>query len=115
VPSRFIFACCALQLLVLTYKRFFRGLKGAAVLDRQNDILQTDKRCLVRTRTGYLALAPTLTNPGDRVFLVEGSRAPFILRKVSDESWKLVGDCYVYNLMGGEAWDQARCVRVWIE
>ena len=115
VPSRFIFTCCTLQLLVLSYKRFFLGLKGAAVLDRQDDILQTDKRCLVRTRTGHLALAPALTKPGDRVFLVEGSRAPFILRKGGDERWKLVGDCHVYNLMSGEAWDETRCVRVWIE
>ncbi|KAK3376272.1 heterokaryon incompatibility protein-domain-containing protein, partial [Lasiosphaeria ovina] len=114
MPSSFVFVCCALRLLELSYRLFFLGLNHVAVLDRLSDILQMDERCLVRTRTGYLALAPTLTNPGDRVFVLEGSRAPLVLRRGSSARWKLVGDCQAQGLMNGEAWDEASCIRVWI-
>ncbi|KAE8152350.1 hypothetical protein BDV25DRAFT_137923 [Aspergillus avenaceus] len=88
-------------------------------------------RCLFRTERGYLGLGPETIEPGDEVWLVAGSRTPFILRKLDESKSKknarrlvnsirnsfrkqpsgsqdsvrrnFVGESYVHGIMNGEA------------
>ena len=65
-------------------------------------------RRLFRTTKGYVGLGPFTAQAGDRVWLIGGTRVPFLLRKetreVSDvEAWRLVGEAYIHGIMNGEA------------
>lgn len=67
-------------------------------------------RSIFRTRSGKLVVGPVAAKVGDQVVVLKGGRVPFVLRKVaadSDErkagSHQLVGECYCYGLMNGEA------------
>jgi hypothetical protein len=76
----------------------------------------TRNRKFFVTRTGYLGLGPCGTSPGDEVYLISGSKVPFVLRKVEDLEtvspendsssypvYRVIGDCYVHGIMDGEA------------
>lgn len=42
---------------------------------------------------------------GDKVFLLEGGRVPYILHPVGTKhKYRIIGDTYVHGIMGGEAW-----------
>jgi hypothetical protein len=56
-------------------------------------------RRMLETTSGYLCLAPQETEIGDYVFLLGGGLSYYILRKLSgDDTYALVGDCYVHGL-----------------
>lgn len=67
------------------------------------------KRCLFRTRAGRLGLGPQSVRPGDAVWLVAGSRTPYLLRKKEQveeeprERLGFLGEAYVHGVMYGEA------------
>lgn len=67
------------------------------------------KRCLFRTRAGRLGLGPQSVRPGDGVWLVAGSRTPYLLRKKEQgegearERLGFLGEAYVHGVMYGEA------------
>lgn len=67
------------------------------------------KRCLFRTRAGRLGLGPQSVKPGDGVWLVAGSRTPYLLRKKEQgegearERLGFLGEAYVHGVMYGEA------------
>ena len=61
-------------------------------------------RRLAWTRQGYLALVPAETQPGATVSYLKGGRLPFLLRSQGD-SWKMIGPCYVHEMMGGELYN----------
>ncbi|KAH7086800.1 heterokaryon incompatibility protein-domain-containing protein [Paraphoma chrysanthemicola] len=61
-------------------------------------------RALFVTQKGYIGLAPWNARVGDAVYVLKGGKTPFILRRKSvGEEFSLVGECYVYGIMGGEA------------
>ncbi|CAG8947767.1 unnamed protein product [Penicillium salamii] len=66
-------------------------------------------RRLLWTEREYLGLAPPGAKKGDHVVVLEGSRVPFILRKVDGGFWKVIGECYVHGIMYGEAFDAQKC------
>jgi hypothetical protein len=68
-----------------------------------------------RTRKGYVALAPPLTEVGDSAMLVKESRVPLILRRKTSTTWELIGGANIPGLMNGEQWDEAKCETVTIE
>ena len=39
----------------------------------------------------------------DIVCIFYNARQPFVLRKLEDNSFKLIGECYVHGIMHGEA------------
>jgi hypothetical protein len=71
------------------------------------------------TRNNYLELSPNALQVGDEAYVINGSKVPFVLRKSDhpspnrqsgDESqmmlfsiFRLVGDCYVHNIMYEDA------------
>jgi hypothetical protein len=60
-------------------------------------------RSLVTTSTGHIGLVPDDTRVGDRVCILLGCNSSFILRALSDDSWLVVGACYIHSLANGEA------------
>ncbi|KAI4132568.1 MAG: hypothetical protein LQ338_000667 [Usnochroma carphineum] len=66
------------------------------------------RRRLAKTKMGYLGLVPPEADVGDKVFILEGGKTPYVLRQ-KDEYWQLVGECYVHGIMYGEAYDESLC------
>ncbi|KAJ4293099.1 hypothetical protein N0V90_008381 [Kalmusia sp. IMI 367209] len=71
-------------------------------------------RRMVRTQKGYLALAPRSARVGDWIGVFKGGKMPLVVRK-KGEHWILLGESYVHGIMKGEAWDEAKCERMWFE
>ena len=55
-----------------------------------------------RSKQGYLGWVPRHAWEGDRICAFYGSRYPFVIRPYGD-GWRLIGACYMYGLMEGEA------------
>jgi hypothetical protein len=81
------------------------------------------RRMLV-CQKGYIGLGPKHTEVGDVVYVVRGSRVPYILRPVEHENrsdtFKFIGECYVHGIMNGEAIhgyseDQKRSMSEWLQ
>lgn len=55
-----------------------------------------------------MGLAPLHTSPGDVVAILHGSKTPVILRRLADNEYLLIGQCYLEGVMYGEAvtWKQ---------
>jgi hypothetical protein len=71
--------------------RYIRGLRWAAM-----------HRRLFSTGDGHFGLGPRAAREGDRLIILSASRMPMIMRKLRSE-WRVVGPCYVYGIMRGEA------------
>jgi hypothetical protein len=80
------------------------GENGSAQFRSYSNVVlnQTLYRCLITTRDRYLGLAPLTVDEGDMIFLLRGADVPFILRKVTEDEFQLVGQCYVHGIMNGE-------------
>lgn len=63
----------------------------------------TKSRRLGSTVGGYIGLFPEHSKTGDGIFVLSGCHVPFVLRPRGDKKFKLVGECYVHGIMGGEA------------
>ncbi|KAF7901749.1 uncharacterized protein EAF01_007048 [Botrytis porri] len=56
------------------------------------------------TRNGFFGLFPRYVEEGDIVYVMDGCNVPYLLREVDGEGrFRLVGECYVFGIMDGEA------------
>jgi hypothetical protein len=56
------------------------------------------------TEQGMLGLGPRTMKEGDIIAVLFGGSVPFVLRPVKEgRHWRLVGDCYVHDIMDGQA------------
>ena len=71
--------------------------------DRFFDRCRRDRygHSLFITSTRMLVLGPENMLPGDVAVVLHGSTIPFVLRPTSDGLWRLVGECYVYDVNEG--------------
>ena len=61
-------------------------------------------RAMFITRRGYSGLAPWNAQEGDLVCILKGGKTPFLLRlSPAGSVYQVVGEAYVYGIMGGEA------------
>ena len=60
-------------------------------------------KLLMRLSNARLGLWPAIARPGDGVWILPGSRVPFLLRKVEPGRLQYIGDVYVQSIMNGEA------------
>jgi hypothetical protein len=74
-------------------------------------------RALIKTKREYFGLAPMSVESGDLVCILYGCSVPVILRKMdplldeaisvpdddSSDLYQIIGDCYLHNMMDGEA------------
>lgn len=59
-------------------------------------------RSLWVSKEKYIGLAPRSARQGDEVWIIHGSRIPFVLRKRPDGSHEFLGEAYVHGIMNGE-------------
>lgn len=91
-----------------------KALEWAAAMHEFNALPKPPKfgcaygRRIVRTKTGYLGLAPMGAEVGDKVVLAEGARTSLIAREKCKE-WIMVGPAYVHGIMSGEPDGDAKC------
>jgi hypothetical protein len=60
-------------------------------------------RQLIKTKRGYLGLAPEAAEKGDMVCILYGCSIPVVIREVEGGNHELVGECYVHGMMDGAA------------
>jgi hypothetical protein len=69
------------------------------------DLVSTNRKFFV-TEKGYMGIGPNSMQPTDIVCVLFGGKTPFVLRPTSTPNeYLLLGECYVYGLMDGEAMD----------
>ena len=66
----------------------------------------------MRTRNGYIGLAPRYAEPEDWIGVFKGGKVPPVIR-ADGPCWQLIGECYVHGIMKGEVWDEEKCEIVW--
>lgn len=94
-----------------------RGINIIPVKEKETgDVEQILRACLkysqqrqfVVTSKGYYALAPKDTATGDQIAIVGGGSYPLVLR-AQEQSWQLVGECYVHGAMNGDLFGESVC------
>jgi hypothetical protein len=74
-------------------------------------------RGFFKTHNGYMGLAPCAALPGDEVFVLLGSKTPYVLRSLGEiaveglgdhRCYVIIGECYVQGIMDGELVKQHR-------
>ena len=61
-------------------------------------------RRLVGTQNGRVGLTVAASMIGDSIVVLPGCSVPLILRR-DGKGWRLIGECFIYGLMNGEAAD----------
>ena len=61
------------------------------------------RRHFCSTKKGCIGLVPNASLKGDLVALFLGTAVPFVNRPIGVELFVLVGECYIYGIMNGEA------------
>lgn len=78
-----------------------RSSRGFYLFDRATREVRSNRR-LFRTRTGYVGLASDNVSYGDKLYILDGARAPFLLTALVRGGTHLVGEAYVHEIMHGE-------------
>jgi hypothetical protein len=71
-------------------------------------------RAFFVTETGYMGMGPEVLIAGDKVCVVLGCNVPLLLRKNQDY-FTLVGECFVWGLMDGEAMRMTKKEGDWLD
>lgn len=71
-------------------------------------------RRMIRTKKGYMALAPRFAKPGDWIGVFKGGKLPLVVRR-DGEYLELIGESYVHGMMEGEVWDESKCELMWFK
>jgi hypothetical protein len=86
------------------------GIQERLRLTNRSFWIPNDNRAFFTTQRGYMGFGPPDMRQGDLVAVLLGSKMPFILREAPlsegmyDKSYyTVVGYCYVYGVMNGEA------------
>ena len=66
------------------------------------------------TKSGYMGMGPMPLEVGDTICVVLGCNVPLLLRKY-EEHYILVGECFVWGLMDGEAMRMKRKGEYWLD
>jgi hypothetical protein len=69
---------------------------------------------IIRTRNGYIGLAPCCTRPGDWIGVFKGGKVPLVIRP-DGPHWLLIGECYIHGIVKGEVWNEGKCETVWLK
>lgn len=65
---------------------------------------QHDRKPLLSNK-GHVGLVPANAEPGDYICIFLGLAVPFVLRAVTGQNFRLIGEAYVYGIMDGELLD----------
>lgn len=75
---------------------------SASSYSRFDNALAIYNKVVFRTAEGDLGVGPVSTRAGDRVWVFEGTRVPFLVRPVQEGFCQLLGECYLHGIMYGE-------------
>lgn len=75
---------------------------GLAQLQHEFDQGGGNRRRLFKTRIGYLGTGPRSLRKDDEIWVLNGGNAPFILRRLPNGNYRLIGETFVYGIMQGE-------------
>jgi hypothetical protein len=64
-------------------------------------LLEAIGRCPFITSTEMLGIGPEAMTPGDVVVVLHGGQVPFVLRPVENGLWRLIDECYLYDVNEG--------------
>jgi Heterokaryon incompatibility protein (HET) len=64
--------------------------------------LTMHSRSFFISRIGYMGIGPIVAEEGDMICILPGCNVPLLIRK-EDDYYVLVGECFVWGLMDGEA------------
>ncbi|KAH8904112.1 hypothetical protein BR93DRAFT_985429 [Coniochaeta sp. PMI_546] len=59
-------------------------------------------RRMFRTQKGLFGITAQSLHRGDCVWILAGADTPFVLSKLHDDDWRVVGEAYVFGIMNGE-------------
>ncbi|KAH6619010.1 heterokaryon incompatibility protein-domain-containing protein [Boeremia exigua] len=59
-------------------------------------------RRFAATKTGLIGFVPTRARTGDLICIIHGAKVPFVVRKIANGRYTLVGECYMHGIMYGE-------------
>lgn len=100
-----------LNLHMLPQPDFLREKEDIEIF-HQHVLRTTTERQFFVSKKGYIGLAPSDTQAGDRICVFAGGRMPFIVRNLEEGNnekssdlgahFRLLGDAYVHGLMDGE-------------
>ncbi|KAK1751407.1 heterokaryon incompatibility protein-domain-containing protein [Echria macrotheca] len=87
---------------------------GVAAVSQVIHRLWARRRRFFLTTEGRMGIGPASMQPEDEVWILEGGRMPFILRRQNRDGsgLRLVGCAYVHGIMGGEAMTEEMVGRV---
>jgi hypothetical protein len=60
-------------------------------------------RAFFVSSTRFLGSVPKDTMVGDTIYIFLGAKVPFVVRRKEDDTFRLIGECYAFGLMHGEA------------
>jgi hypothetical protein len=80
-------------------------------IDRFNVALgmKLDSRRLFTTTEGHLGIGPQSLAEGDGIWVLSGADVPFVLRKLDQGVFRLVGEGFLFGAMHGEAMRDIHC------
>ncbi|KAK7222256.1 hypothetical protein V2G26_010259 [Clonostachys chloroleuca] len=55
------------------------------------------------TGKGYIGLFSCASSRGDSIILVSGCPVPYVIRRVGQDQWRYLGECYIHGMMNREA------------
>jgi hypothetical protein len=58
---------------------------------------------MFKTHNEKLGLAPSGAEAGDSICVFLGGDVPYILREVNSGIWEFIGECYLHEMMDGQA------------
>ena len=92
------------------YGRMVRSTAAAKSLgsfSKKNTLIQAmaeackGRRFFITSEKRYMGVAPDITRPGDRICIIPGHCAPFVIRP-KRKHYQLIGECYIAGIMDGE-------------
>jgi len=85
-------------------------------LSRFRDTTEWMVRRLITTNKGHIGMAPCRVQKGDQIWVLLGCSIPLVLRKCEGEqSYQVIGECYLHGFMNGEALEDLRSGSVKVE
>jgi hypothetical protein len=65
--------------------------------------MKLESRRMFVTRNGRMGMGPQSLEEGDEIWVLDGANVPFVLKRLNEETFQLVGEVFVFGAMHGEA------------
>ena len=81
--------------------------QDTASFSMKNNLIQAmaeackGRRFFITGKDCWMGVAPDITQPGDKICVIPGTCAPYVIRPV-EYRYQLIGECYVAGMMDGE-------------